>query len=1011
MTRPLLALATALSTLLATAVATTAPAAAIEAPVAFAAVALPTWQADGVAWATTTAGGTVFVGGTFTAIRPPGAPAGTGQVPRTNLAAFDAATGEPTGCAPAFTLKDGTATVRALAVSPDGATLYVGGSFDTVDGVARQHLAALDLATCRLRTDFTPLPQGPVRALAVDARTVWFGGSFTAVGTTARSKAAAVAAVGTPDQGRLTAWDPSLDDDVLALALRPTGGQVVVGGLFDTVAGAASHGLTVVDAATGAAVRRFTASYVPAGSRVKAIAVDAAGFYVANEGYGTGSFDGRFMVDWDTWSQRWRDACLGATQDVEVFRGVLYSASHAHDCRSISAFPDGQRWHLLAETTRTAGKPSLLPWFPNTDDGIGERIGPRALTIASTASRGPVVWAVGEFTTVNGVPQQSITRFGSGPEQAEPSSTPFVLTSDAAGQVRIAWRRALDLDDSNLTYRVYREGTAAPIATLTAASWHWSRPQSTAVDTGLVPGSSPRYRVEVSDGSATRSTDWRAVTVRSTSSAYAEQVRADGAVFLWRYDEPGDVLVSDAVANHSGTLSGGATSRVAPAAVAGDPSTARTLLGGGSTIHSEVRYSAPKAFTAETWFKTTTTSGGKIMGFGDRRTGNSSSNDKHVYMTNTGRLVFGVLASGKPTSLSTPGSYNDGRWHHVAATQGSSGMTLYVDGVKIASNTTTTNQNVSGYWRVGGDTISSAWPDRPSSTSFVGSLDETAYYTKALPAAAVARHVEIARPPASTDTTPPSTPGTPVGAVEGGQVRLSWPASTDAGGAVSYVVHRSATSGAAPSPATAVVQPTTATATDDPGPGTWYYRVTAVDAAGNTSPASEQVRVEVRPGVTTVNLSPTADTFANAGAPGTNFGTSAQMTSRGSIGAVAYLRFDLPAAPAGTRLLGATLRLRTASDSLAGSVEPAPVRLTPGAWEETTLTWRDRPTPGPVVVGTVPAGTVPEQPIAVELTPGALTPGTTVTLAIAGEGTDSLTVWTREQSRALARPVLDLQYG
>ncbi|ABS03311.1 DUF7594 domain-containing protein [Kineococcus radiotolerans] len=1009
MTRPLLALATALSTLLATAVATTAPAAAIEAPVAFAAVALPTWQADGVAWATTTAGGTVFVGGTFTAIRPPGAPAGTGQVPRTNLAAFDAATGEPTGCAPAFTLKEGTATVRALAVSPDGATLYVGGSFDTVDGVARQHLAALDLATCRLRTDFTPLPQGPVRALAVDARTVWLGGSFTAVGTTARSKAAAVAAVGTPDQGRLTAWDPSLDDDVLALALRPGGGQVVIGGSFDTVGGTVSHGLTVVDAASGTAVRRFTAAFVPAASQVKAIAVDATGFYVANEGYGTGSFDGRFAVDWDTWTQRWRDGCLGATQDVEVFRGVLYSASHAHDCRPINAYPDEKRWHFLAETTQTPDKPSLLPWFPDTDDGIGERIGPRAITIATTASRGPVLWGVGEFTTVNGAAQQSITRFGSGPEQAGPSAMPFVLTSDTAGQVRVAWRRALDLDDSNLTYRVYREGTAAPIATLGAASWHWHRPQSTVVDSGLTVGSTLRYRVEVSDGATTRTTDWRAVTVRGTSSAYADQVRADGAVFLWRYDEPGDVLVSDSVANHSGTLSGGGTFRVTPAAIGDDPSTARTLSGGGGTIHSEVRYNAPKAFTVETWFRTTTMSGGKIIGFGDRRTLNSSSNDKHIYMTNSGRLVFGVLADGRKT-LSTPGSYNDGRWHHVAATQGASGMALYVDGMKIASNAVTTNQNVPGYWRVGGDTIASGWPDAPSSTSFVGTVDETAYYAKALPPAAIARHVEVARTP-PPDTTAPTAPGTSVAAVQADRVQLTWAASTDASGVTGYVVHRSATPGFTPSTATAVARPTTATAIDDPGTGTWYYRVTAVDAAGNTSPASAQVQVQVERGATTVNLSPTADTFANAGAPGTNFGTSAQMTSRGSTGAIAYLRFDLPAAPAGTSLLSATLRLRTSSDSLAGSVEPAPIRLATGDWGETTLTWRDKPALGSAVLGTVPAGSTPEQPFAVPLTAAALSPGTTVTLAIAGEGTDSLSVWTREQTRLIARPVLDLQYG
>ena len=995
-------------------VATVTPASAIQAPVAFGAAALPSWQANGVAWAVANAGGRVFVGGTFTSVRPPGAAAGTGEQPRTNLAVFDAATGEPTACAPTFTLKNGIATVRALAVSPDGATLYVGGSFDTVSGTPRQQLAAIDIASCTLITRFAPLPDGPVRSIVTDAQTVWFGGSFTKVGAAVRSKAAAVTAVNvgatTTAPGTLTAWDPALDDDVLALALRPSGGQVVLGGLFDTATGAASHGLVVVDATTGTAVRRFTPAYVPASSRVKAIAVDATGFYVANEGYGTGSFDGRFAVDWDTWTQRWRDGCLGATQAVAVYQGVLYSASHAHDCRPISAYPDEQRYHFLAETTQTGDKPSLLSWFPNTDDGIGEHIGPRAITIAQTASRGAVLWGVGEFTNVNGVAQQSITRFGSGPEQAAPSATPFLLTSPAPGQVRVAWRRSLDLDDSTLTYRVYREGTTAPIATTSATSWFWNRPQSTVLDSGLTVGSTPRYRVEVSDGNTTRTTDWRGITVRGTTSAYAEQVRADGAVFLWRYDEAGDVLVSDSIANQSGALNGGATFRV-PGAVGDDPSTARTLNGGGSTIFSEVRYAAPKSFTEETWFKTTTTAGGKIMGFGDRRTLNSSSNDKHVYMTNSGRLVFGVLAGGKVVTLSTTGSYNDGQWHHVAATQGSSGMVLYVDGAKVSSNSTTTNQNVSGYWRVGGDTISTAWPDKPTNTSFVGSLDETAYYAKALSAAQVARHVEIARGAAPADTTPPTVPGTPTATVEGDQVRLTWTPSTDAVGVTSYVVHRSGTSGFTPSAATAVANPTTTTATDDPATGTWYYRVTAKDAAGNTSPASPEVAVTLQQGAPTVNLVPTADTFANEGSPGTNYGTSTQMTSRGDQGAIAYLRFDVPAAPAGTTLTGATLRLRTSSDKLAGSTDTASVRLATGSWGESTLTWRNKPVSGSVVLGTVPGGTTPEQSFAVVLTPGALTPGTTVTLAIRGSGSDNLTLWTREQSRVDARPTLDLQFS
>ena len=50
--------------------------AALQSGVSFTGAALPTWQTDGIVWAAASAGGLVFVGGDFAAIRPPGAAAG-----------------------------------------------------------------------------------------------------------------------------------------------------------------------------------------------------------------------------------------------------------------------------------------------------------------------------------------------------------------------------------------------------------------------------------------------------------------------------------------------------------------------------------------------------------------------------------------------------------------------------------------------------------------------------------------------------------------------------------------------------------------------------------------------------------------------------------------------------------------------------------------------------------------------------------------------------------------------
>ena len=71
---------------------------------------------------------------------------------------------------------------------------------------------------------------------------------------------------------------------------------------------------------------------------------------------------------------------------------------------------------------------------------------------------------------------------------------------------------------------------------------------------------------------------------------------------------------------------------------------------------------------------------------------------------------------------------------------------------------------------------------------------------------------------------------------------LSWTASSDNVGVARYNVHRSQTSGFTPSAANRVAQPTGTSYTDSGlAAGTYHYRVTAEDAAGNVSAASAQL--------------------------------------------------------------------------------------------------------------------------------------------------------------------------
>jgi len=232
---------------------------------------------------------------------------------------------------------------------------------------------------------------------------------------------------------------------------------------------------------------------------VKTITSDATGFYTGNEGTGGGVFDGRIALDLDDLDQRWRDTCLGATQTLKVYHSVLYSGSHAHDCSSMGEFPDGRRRHLLAQSV---DDPTLLGWFPDTNDGLVEAIGPRALTV-STAGGTDYMWVGGTFTTVNGKAQQGLTRFADGPDTRVPYVPEVSGSSTEAGKVRLSWRSSLDLDDSELTYRVYRNGGSTPVHTVTGSSSPWLRPQLTFTDSSVTPGSTCTYRVTASDGTNT----------------------------------------------------------------------------------------------------------------------------------------------------------------------------------------------------------------------------------------------------------------------------------------------------------------------------------------------------------------------------------------------------------------------------------------------------------------------------------------------------------------------------
>lgn len=448
---------------------------------------LATWQTDGIVWSIEYAGGVVYVGGTFDKVRPPGAEPGRREVARKNFAAFDATTGALLPCAQSFS--GGGNTVRALKASPNGEVLYVGGSFDKAGKTGVSSAVALNRADCSLRKEFRPDVSSYVRAIEVMGDSVYLGGDFTLVNGQDRERIAAL----TP-RGRLLPFKAEIDAPVRALLAAPKFGKLLVGGDFYMLNDELEKSLVAMHPVTGKTVNSY-ADWLPPRSSVKALAHDETNFYVAAEGRGTGIFDGRIAGSLGNGKIVWKDTCLGATQAVAVHNGVLYSGSHAHNCRDTpGGFPEfNQRQHFLAQSVRDR---HILHWFPDTDGGTGEGNGPRVLKMA-----GGVLWAGGEFTEVNGKRQQSLTRFTAGPDRGAPEELPELKASvPSTGRVTLTWRAAWDRDDAELRYLIYRDGLL--VASPTQRSAEWDRPTMTYTDS-VAPGSRHRYRIAVTDGKNT----------------------------------------------------------------------------------------------------------------------------------------------------------------------------------------------------------------------------------------------------------------------------------------------------------------------------------------------------------------------------------------------------------------------------------------------------------------------------------------------------------------------------
>jgi hypothetical protein len=347
------------------------------------------WQTDGKVNAIVVANGKIYIGGSFTHVRAPGAPAG-GAV-RNHLAALDLHTGVLKPWNPGA-----NDIVNALAVKPNGKTIYVGGHFTKVHGAKRVHVAAVSASASTLRP-WKANTNGKVDVLKATKSRIYIGGEFTIAKGKVRHRLAAVSA---SSSAQLLNWSPNASSAVFALQLSANGRRLYVGGSFDHMNGHPANHLSAVSTATGAIATKF---HVHPAYTVFTLTLAGKTLYVG--GAGNGGHVAAYAFK--TSSRRWAALTDGDVRAITLRQGILYVGGHFNNyCQGgtgtgtpLACNTNVGRRKFLALNQSTG---NLTTWNPVANSVQG------AFAIRGTKTS---VLAGGSFTIVHGANQQGFVRW------------------------------------------------------------------------------------------------------------------------------------------------------------------------------------------------------------------------------------------------------------------------------------------------------------------------------------------------------------------------------------------------------------------------------------------------------------------------------------------------------------------------------------------------------------------------------------------------------------------------
>ncbi|GLY53153.1 polymorphic toxin-type HINT domain-containing protein [Lentzea sp. NBRC 102530] len=217
----------------------------------------------------------------------------------------------------------------------------------------------------------------------------------------------------------------------------------------------------------------------------------------------------------------------------------------------------------------------------------------------------------------------------------------------------------------------------------------------------------------------------------------------------WRLGDPAGDKIESQIRVNLGKDDGVSTNTTwVPGAIEGSPDGARQFNGSSSFVKLPAGLiKKNRDLAVEMWFKTT--SGGPLLGmqhYEFKQGATPSVPQMPVLWVGTDGKLRGNFWNGKVEPITTPGTVNNDRWHHVVLSGSIGTQSLFLDGQLVGTalgeidHLTMTNNQI-------GAANTDGWPGLPGGMRyFSGAIDEVAFYEHAIGSTTAKQNFGMAKP-------------------------------------------------------------------------------------------------------------------------------------------------------------------------------------------------------------------------------------------------------------------------